>query len=79
MGGRDSQDGISGGLVRIPDPPMRLEFSCPCGKRLVATRECFDRRSRCGSCRTILLLNLVYQRDLGIFQIEPFRVEPDTL
>jgi hypothetical protein len=59
----------------IPDPPDRLEFSCPCGRRLAAARRLFDRRSKCGFCKTVLLLNLIYRSDLGLFEIEPFRVD----
>jgi hypothetical protein len=58
----------------IPDPPDRIEFSCPCGKILSAPRQAFDRRSKCGACNTVLLLNLVYKRDLDRFEIEPFRI-----
>jgi hypothetical protein len=60
--------------IMIPEPPNRIEFSCPCGKILSAPRQLFDRRSRCGSCNTVLLLNLVYKRDLDRFEIEPFRI-----
>jgi hypothetical protein len=76
--GKESQSDTSGGLTIIPDPPDRVEFACPCGTRLVATRELYDRRSRCAACRTMLLLNLVYKRDLRAFEIEPFTVDPDS-
>lgn len=71
-----SQADTSGDLKVIPDPPERVEFACPCGMRLVATRALYDRRSRCGACQSVLLLNLVYKRDLAAFEIEPFRVGP---
>lgn len=74
----ETQADSSGGLAAIPDPPDRIEFTCPCGKRLVATRELYDRRSRCAACQTVLLLNLVYRRDLGVFEIEPFSVGSDS-
>ena len=59
---------------RIPEPPDRIEFSCPCGKILSAPRPLYDRRSKCGACHTVLLLNLVYKRDLDRFEIDPFRI-----
>lgn len=73
--GNESQDDTPGVLAIIPNPPDRVEFACPCGRRLVATRELYDRRSRCAACGTVLLLNLVYKRDLGAFEIDPFRVD----
>jgi hypothetical protein len=76
--GTEPQADTSGALTVIPDPPDRVEFACPCGTRLVATRELYDRRSRCGACQAVLLLNLVYKRDLRSFEIEPFRVGPDS-
>ncbi|HVR84860.1 MAG TPA: hypothetical protein VMU54_11155 [Planctomycetota bacterium] len=75
--GDESQDETSGALTIIPEPPDRVEFACPCGRVLVATREHYDRRSRCAACRTVLLLNLVYKRDLRSFEIEPLRVDLD--
>jgi hypothetical protein len=75
--GNESQDETSEALTIIPDPPDRVEFACPCGMLLVATREVYDCRSRCAACRTVLLLNLVYKRDLRAFEIEPFRVDLD--
>lgn len=79
MGGREApQADTSGALSIIPDPPGRVEFACPCGMLLVATREFYDRRSRCPGCKTVLLLNLVYKRDLGAFEIEPFRVDSES-
>ena len=57
-----------------PEPPDRIEFSCTCGKILSAPRHLYDRRSKCGICHTVLLLNLVYRRDLNQFEIEPFRI-----
>ncbi len=65
-------------LSAIPDPPDRLEFQCPCGKRLVAKRELYNRRSKCGACQSILLLNIVYRRDLETFEIDPFRISPES-
>jgi hypothetical protein len=76
--GIEAQSETSGALTIIPDPPDRVEFACPCGMRLVATRDLYDRRSRCCACQTVLLLNLVYKRDLRAFEIETFRVDPDS-
>jgi len=61
-------------FVAHPEPPDRIEFSCTCGKILSAPRHLYDRRSKCGICHAVILLNLVYRRDLNQFEIEPFRV-----
>jgi hypothetical protein len=62
-----------GSLAELPPPPPRLEFSCPCGARLVATKETYDKHSRCAMCNTVLLLNLVYDPDREAHEIVPFR------
>ena len=61
-----------------PDPPKKIGFTCACGVRLLATRKAYDKRMRCGSCQTLMLISLVYDPAAKKFQIEPFRVEvPD--
>jgi len=57
-------------------PPRRLEFACPCGATLVATRETYDKHSRCAMCQTVLLVNLVYDPEHHSHEIVPFRVDP---
>jgi hypothetical protein len=60
--------------TEIPVPPDRLEYKCPCGADLVATLETYDKRSRCGTCQTVLLQNLVYDPETGKHEIVPFEV-----
>ena len=57
-------------------PPDRLEFDCPCGANLIADLGSYDKQSRCGTCQTVLLLNLVYDPETGSHEINPFRVDP---
>jgi hypothetical protein len=57
-----------------PDPPEKIGFTCACGARLVATRKSYDKRMRCGNCRTLMLISVVFDPALKKFQIEPFRV-----
>jgi hypothetical protein len=57
-----------------PIPPDRLKFACPCGAELVATAATYDKRSRCGTCQSVLLLNLVYDPETGRHEIVPFEV-----
>ncbi|HXX93990.1 MAG TPA: hypothetical protein VEN81_10170 [Planctomycetota bacterium] len=57
-----------------PEPPDRIRFECPCGARLVATRKSYDKRMRCGSCRTLMLISVVYDPLQKAFEIEPLRV-----
>lgn len=61
-----------------PAPPKKLEFSCTCGAKLVATTETYDKHSRCAMCQTVLLLSLVYDGDQRSFEIVPFRVNPES-
>jgi hypothetical protein len=61
--------------IPTAEPPERIDFRCPCGRVLSAPRRLYGRRSKCSGCRTILLLNLMYRRDLDLFQIEPFRID----
>ena len=60
------------------DAPARMEFACPCGAKLIATRATYDKHSRCSSCQTVLLLNLVYDADQGTHEIVPFRIDPKS-
>jgi hypothetical protein len=59
-----------------PEPPKRLEFTCPCGARLIATTEIYDKHSRCAMCQTVMLLNLVFDPEQNTHEIVPFRVNP---
>lgn len=68
----------SGELAIEPDPPAKLEFSCPCGARLIATLETYDKHSRCAMCSTVMLLSLVYDAEKKIHEIVTFRVDPDA-
>ena len=61
-----------------PQPPKRLEFTCPCGTILVATPATYDKHSRCAICQTVMLLNLVYDAELRSHEIVPFRIGPDA-
>jgi DNA-directed RNA polymerase subunit RPC12/RpoP len=58
-----------------PEPPPSVVFACPCGTKLTATKQTYDRRIRCPKCRAELLLNLVRDPRNGNWQIEPFRTE----
>ena len=58
-----------------PDPPARMEFSCPCGEVLVATPQTYDKRATCSRCGVILLVNLVYSSTKRSFHIIPIRVK----
>ena len=61
----------------IPDPPKRMEFTCPCGASLIATADMYDKHTRCGMCQTVLLTNLVYDAETRSHEIVPFRVNPE--
>lgn len=61
-----------------PAPPKKLEFSCACGAKLVATTETYDKHSRCALCQTVMLLSLVYDADQRSFEVVPFRVNPES-
>jgi len=61
-----------------PAPPPRMEFSCACGARLIATAAIYDKHSRCAMCQTVMLLSLVYDGDRRSFEIVPFRVHPES-
>lgn len=69
----DPRADTAGSLTEMPLPPERLEFSCPCGARLVATTETYDKKSRCALCSAVLLLNLVYDPERDKHEIVPFR------
>jgi len=58
-----------------PLPPSRMPFLCPCGAKLVAVFETYDKHSRCSMCQTVLLLNLVYDPELKSHEIVPFRID----
>lgn len=60
----------------VPRAPQKVEFVCPCGARLIATPETYDKHSRCAVCQAVLLLSLVYDGDCGSFEIVPFPVRP---
>jgi len=65
--------------VRVPPkPPPKLEFECPCGRKLVATTEMYDKHLRCALCQTVMLVSLVYDADQRSFEIVPFRINPET-
>ena len=68
----DSVGALDGDLV--PDPPDKIGFTCACGVKLVARRKSYDKRMRCGSCRTLMLISVVYDPAGKKFDIEPFRV-----
>jgi DNA-directed RNA polymerase subunit RPC12/RpoP len=64
-------------VVPAPEPesPPSVVFACPCGTKLTATKQTYDRRIRCPKCRAELLLNLIRDPRNGHWQIEPFRTE----
>jgi hypothetical protein len=43
--------------------------------QLTVPRRLYDRRARCPACKKTLLLNLIYRRDLDVYEIEPFRID----
>jgi len=57
-----------------PIPPDRLEYACTCGAKLIATATSYDKKSRCGTCQQVMLLNLVYDPETGRHEIVPFEV-----
>ncbi len=61
--------------IKEPDAPDKIGFACACGARLVATKKAYDKRMRCGSCRTLMLVSLVWDPKKGAYEIVPFRVE----
>ena len=61
-----------------PTPPSRMSFLCPCGAKLTASAQTYDKHSRCGSCQTVLLLNLVYDGETRSHEIVPFRINPNS-
>jgi hypothetical protein len=63
-----------GPLPENPIPPDRLKFACTCGAELVATAAAYDKKTRCGTCQQVLLLNLVFDPETGQHEIVPFEV-----
>jgi hypothetical protein len=63
-----------GPLPDDPIPPDRLKFACTCGAELVAMAATYDKKTRCGTCQQVLLLNLVYDPETGQHEIVPFEV-----
>jgi len=63
-----------GPLPEDPIPPDRLKFACTCGAELVATAATYDKKTRCGTCQQVLLLNLVFDPETGQHEIVPFEV-----
>ena len=62
-----------------PEPPKQMDFECPCGERLVATRKTYDKRAKCSSCGARLLVSLVFNAAENRFEIIPVRVsEPPS-
>jgi hypothetical protein len=74
----DPNEETAEGVAVQPEPPKRLEFICPCGARLIATTETYDKHSRCAMCQTVMLLNLVFDPEHNTHEIVPFRVNPDS-
>ena len=71
---------VSSGLQDFdvePAPPQKLEFTCSCGTRLLATTETYDKYTRCAMCQTVMVLSLVYDPERKGHEIIPFRVNPD--
>lgn len=66
--------------IQEPDAPEKIGFRCACGAPLIATKKAYDKRMRCGSCRTLMLISLVWDPKKGAYEIVPFRVEnlPDV-
>jgi hypothetical protein len=76
---QESRSGVSSGeLVIEPEPPQKLEFVCPCGARLLATTETYDKHTRCAMCQTVMLISLVYDPEKQSHEIVPFRVDPES-
>ena len=64
--------------VDVPEPPKKMQFTCPCGASLIATEEIYDKHSRCGMCQTVMLVNLVYDAESRTHEIVAFRVNPES-
>ena len=64
--------------VALPEPPNRLAFTCPCGADLIATADMYDKHTRCALCRTVVLVNLVYDAESRSHEIVAFRVNPES-
>ena len=66
--------------IKDPDAPEKVGFTCSCGARLVVTKKSYDKRMRCASCQTLMLVSLVWDPKKKKYEIVPFRVEnlPDV-
>jgi hypothetical protein len=82
IAGLQPQPGRNGetadGLAIEPEPPQKMEFVCPCGARLIATTETYDKHTRCAMCQTVMLISLVYDPEKQAHEIVPFRVDPES-
>lgn len=74
---RDVMEGIDVDDL-IPDPPKGLYFICPCGEKLIARKDMYDRRVRCPHCRKRILISLVYDDVAHQYDIQPVRLSDDS-
>lgn len=66
--------GALDGDLEEPDAPDRLSFRCTCGATIEATKKTYDTRQKCESCKTLLLVSLIWNPGKNAYEIEPFRV-----
>lgn len=59
---------------RTEEPPEKLSVLCVCGKRVVATRNMYDRRVRCPQCGVRLLLTLKRDPRSGNYSLHPLEM-----
>jgi hypothetical protein len=57
-----------------PPPPASLPFRCPCGRKLIARKEAYDKRVRCPDCGARMLVTLVYDPQKKAHSIQALRV-----
>lgn len=58
----------------FPEPPPAMYFICPCGSKLLARKEMYDRRVRCPDCDVRMIISLVYDAGAKMFDLKPVRV-----
>jgi len=57
-----------------PNPPPNLSFTCPCGLKLSARKELYDKRAKCPKCGARMLLSLSYDSQEKRFTLNVVRI-----
>jgi len=58
-----------------PPPPPSIAFPCPCGRKLLARKEAYDRRVRCPDCGVRMLLSVVFEPAEKRHVVHPVRLD----